>query len=110
MVEEYDPAMNSWATKASLPAPRHSPGVVSLNQKLYSLGGVNAGGVLSTVEEYDAATDAWTAKASLLGAHQTPGAALVNGSIYVIGGHDGTSYLASVEEHAAAQLFVQQRN
>lgn len=39
-VEEYDPAINTWRTRARMPTARNSRGVaVASNGKLYAIGG-----------------------------------------------------------------------
>ena len=88
-VEEYDPATDTWVTKASMPTARHVLGVAELNGKIYAIGGQkNDDGIriLSTVEEYDPATDTWSTKASMPAAIWGIGAIGVNGKIYAIGG------------------------
>jgi N-acetylneuraminic acid mutarotase len=102
-VEEYDPATNTWATKASMQA-RRSLGVAALpNGKLYAVGGANSSGSpLSTVEEYDLATNVWTPKAPMPTSRSELGLAVgANGKLYAIGGTNG-SPLQTVEEYDPA--------
>ena len=89
-VEEYDPATDTWSTKADMPTTRtyHSTSVV--DGKIYVVGGqvYHDRFVMSpTVEEYDPATDTWTTRADMI---PTPRSSLstsvVDGKIYVIGG------------------------
>ena len=64
-LEEYDPATDTWATKAPMPTARGRLGLAAArNGKLYATGGVDpTGGTgdapFATVEEYDSATDSW---------------------------------------------------
>jgi hypothetical protein len=60
-VEEYDPATNTWTTKAPMPTARESLGLAAAsNGKIYAVGGavMSIHGVhfeghpLATVEEY----------------------------------------------------------
>lgn len=95
-VEEYDPATNTWTTKANMPTPRGWFGSAYSNGKIYAIGGRNSTGSLSTVEAYDPATNTWTTCASMPTARWPVGvAATSNGKIYAIGG-DGYS---TVEEY-----------
>jgi len=95
-VEEYDPATNTWTTKANMPTPRGWFGSAYSNGKIYAIGGMNSTGSLSTVEAYDPATNTWTTCASMPTARWPVGvAATSNGKIYAIGG-DGYS---TVEEY-----------
>ena len=61
-LEEYDPATDTWTTKAAMPTARGRLGLASArNGKLYAMGGVNPTGgpgdaPFATVEEFDSAT------------------------------------------------------
>lgn len=105
-VEEYDPATDTWTTKASMPTRRHGLGVTSPdNGRIYAIGGgdrVYFGGYTvyvdyQTVEEYDPATDTWTSRTDMPTART--GLAVVsasNGKIYAIGGSDQNNYSADI--------------
>ena len=76
-VEEYDPAMDKWTTKTSMPTARKGFTIAVSNGKLYAIGGSGT----SVIEEYDPPTDTWTTKnTALFGATAT-----VNGMIYSLG-------------------------
>ncbi len=89
-VEEYDPATNTWTSRASMPTPRFNLGVAAAsNGKIYAIGGVvvyyGSYHTVGVVEEYDPATNTWTSRASL----PTPQSGLAavaasNGKIYAI--------------------------
>ena len=88
-VEEYDPATNTWATKASMPTPRYwLAAAAAPNGKVYAIGGLGPPNAQSAVvEEYDPSTNSWTRKADLPAANYGLGAAAAaNGRIYAIGG------------------------
>jgi len=100
-VEEYDPATNTWATRASMPTARDGLGVVvASNGKIYAIGGQNVtDGYLAIVEEYDPATDTWATRASMPTARVGLGvAAASNGKLYAMGGWSGST-AATVEEY-----------
>ncbi len=82
-MEEYDPATDTWTTKASMPTAREHLAAGVVNGKIYVIGGSAA---LNTVEEYDPATNTWTAKASMPTARSDLTASVMNGEIYAIGG------------------------
>ena len=64
-MEAYNPATNSWTTKASLPTV-HATEVAVVNGIIYAVGGELYGGVATpVVEAYNASTDRWTTKASM---------------------------------------------
>lgn len=87
-VYAYDPATNTWATKADLPISVQSMVVRAVGGKLYSIGGYNSGlGVVyKDVYEYDPASNEWTKKTDMPTAREDMGAAVVGTKIYVFGG------------------------
>jgi N-acetylneuraminic acid mutarotase len=98
-MEEYDPATNSWATKAPMPTARSRLGLAAaLNGKVYATGGFsNVGHTVATLEEYDPATNSWATKAPMPTRRSSLGlAAAGNGRIYAVGGGD---VVATVEEY-----------
>jgi hypothetical protein len=59
VVEEYDPATDTWTKKSDMPTARFALTSSAVNGKIYAIGGVEAwagvnllGKLLSTVEEY----------------------------------------------------------
>jgi hypothetical protein len=102
---EYDPATNSWATKAAMPTARYLlAGAAPGNGKLYAIGGITTGGTnpfaIATCEEYDPSANTWTAKAPMNTARYgfaavAPG----NGKLYVMGGHSSGNVYGSCEEY-----------
>jgi N-acetylneuraminic acid mutarotase len=89
-VEAYNPAANSWSTKALLPVGSWGAGVASANGKIYVIGG----GMNSTnsrdVYCYDPTGNSWSQKASVPAPYVFGTEVVVNGIIYVIGGSVGT--------------------
>lgn len=80
-------ASTSWSSKTDLPSIRYCNKVVSLNGKLYSIGGYNnITGATNTLFEYDPSTDIWSEKQGMLAPKGSFGAAAVDGKIYVFGG------------------------
>lgn len=57
---EYDPARDSWATRAPLPTARGALAAVALGGRLHAVGG-SADAVTGAHEVYDPATDRWSA-------------------------------------------------
>jgi N-acetylneuraminic acid mutarotase len=97
-LEVYDPATDTWSTKANMPTARGYLAVGVVNGKIYAVGGYDGNNNLSTVEEYDQVTDTWTTKQSMPTARRCLGIAPANGKIYAAGGYNG-NYLATVEEY-----------
>ena len=88
--EEFDPATNTWTTKANVPFSwmAYKPAVV--NNKLYVMGGYT-GYTTSAVYVYDPLTNTWTAKASMPHEKEQFEVAVLNNSIYTIGGYASLS-------------------
>ncbi len=64
---EYDPTLNSWACKASLPSVgRSGSAVFTMNNAAYIIGGrTSSNNGIAEVWAYDAGNDSWAQKASL---------------------------------------------
>jgi len=91
-VEAYDPATDTWTTKAPMPTARDYLGVAAVDGIIYAVGGSDAAGnVLTTLEAYDPATDTWTTKAPMPTARFNPAVAAVNGVLYAVGGYNSAT-------------------
>lgn len=88
LLEVYDPAANSWTTKAAMPTARHGGASAVINGKLYVAGGCLQAGSQFTnaLEVYDPATNTWTTKAPMPTARCVAEAAAIDGKLYVVGG------------------------
>jgi N-acetylneuraminic acid mutarotase len=67
-VDEYDPINDTWASKASMPTPRHlAAAALGPDGKIYVFGGEQASlyGSLRSVEEYAPSTDTWQSRPDL---------------------------------------------
>lgn len=84
-LDVYDPATNTWATKASLSQPRTQAVGAMLNGKLVVAGGSQEFEV-TKVEVYDPASDRWTMKAALPNAFADGAAASAGGKLFAIEG------------------------
>ena len=93
-VLEYDPARDSWATKAAMPTPHTGMGVAVLDGQVYLVGGNDGDGA---VYAYDPAVDSWQEKASLPGPRFWLGCGVIRSKLCAIGG-GGWPPMAGVEE------------
>jgi hypothetical protein len=94
--EEYDPATDTWTTKASMPTPRDYFAIAAYQNKIYCIGGaigytvdemygVFYSYVTSGVNEvYDTVTDTWETRAPLPDDAMKIQAHVVNDKIYVM--------------------------
>lgn len=105
---EYDPAADSWKALAPMPTKRGSPVAVTVNGKIYVIGGATTPPnnpdvtavhparphvVLGTVEEYDPATNTWRSRTPMPTPRNHAVAGAVKGKIYVIGGRVGAAFI-----------------
>jgi RNA polymerase sigma factor (sigma-70 family) len=98
-VYEYDPATDIWTRKSDIPTPRIVLSAVTVNSKIYAIGGHNGVTVNPIVEIYDPSNDTWSKGENLLVPTSAPISCAVNGKIYVIGGSDGNQRLSDVQEY-----------
>jgi N-acetylneuraminic acid mutarotase len=98
-VDAYDPATNTWTSKAPLSAPRASFGVGVVNGILYAIGGQTNGGLSDIVEAYDPSTDTWTTKTPMPTAQMVHAVIVVNGIIYNVGGIDASGVYNLVQAY-----------
>lgn len=87
-VEAYDPASDSWTTKAAMPTPRYMVAGGVVNNILYAVGGAAllSGTLMTTVEAYDPASNTWSAKAPLPAARVSQCIGSINGILYLASG------------------------
>jgi len=91
VVEEYDPASDTWTTKAPIPGQgRAAQASCVIDGKIYIFGGDEGYNWVPYVDEYDPATDTWISKAPI---PQEKGLGIglftcsaVQGRAYIIGG------------------------
>jgi N-acetylneuraminic acid mutarotase len=92
--EVYDPATDTWETKASLPTPRFGMCANVVDGKIYVIGGaqynVFPGISCSDKNEvYDPEADTWIEKTAIPVAVNGAALAVVDGRIFVLGGEAG---------------------
>jgi len=107
-VEEYDPLIDAWTTKADMPTARQGLSTSVVNGRIYAIGGSNIGTVWlpgsPIVEEYDPATNMWTTgKADMPTARNFLSTSVVNNMIYAIGGRDGLP--DGLANHRAVEVY-----
>jgi N-acetylneuraminic acid mutarotase len=105
---ETDPVADSWKALAPMPTKRGSPVAVTVNGKIYVIGGATTPPnnpdvtavhparphiVLGTVEEYDPATNTWRSRTPMPTPRNHAVGGAVNGKIYVIGGRVGAAFI-----------------
>ena len=104
IVEEYDPATDTWTEKADMPTARTDLSTCVVNGKIYAIGGNDDTDViLSVVEVYDPATDTWAEIPDLQVQRYNLSTCTINGKIYAIGGQPGAwpTVTGAVEVYSA---------
>src|SRR4051812_33492128 len=87
-VQAYNPATNTWSSKAALPAAREGGnGATTISGKIYVAGGQDAAGALTrSLYVYNISTNAWTTKANMPAVGACGGSARISGKLYVFSG------------------------
>lgn len=86
-VFEFDPATQQWTSRSPLPTGRAALTVVTVDGKLYALGGEQGGIEAGTLNQvYDPATDQWMRLAPMPSPREHLAAAVIGSTIYVVGG------------------------
>jgi N-acetylneuraminic acid mutarotase len=88
-LEVYNPATNSWTTKAPMPQPSGQVMASAvLNGKFYVAGGVErgTGDAQATLRVYDPVTNTWTTRAPMPNPRSWAAGAAAAGRVFVLGG------------------------
>lgn len=92
LVEDYDPATDTWVKRADMPTKRDGFGVGIVNNRIYAIGGggwpqVGAGGpFLTIIEEYDPKINRWRQKNEMPERRLAFSTVVLDDVIYLIGG------------------------
>eukprot|EP00746_Dinoflagellata_sp_MGD_P112371 gnl/MRDRNA2_/MRDRNA2_49413_c0_seq1.p1 gnl/MRDRNA2_/MRDRNA2_49413_c0~~gnl/MRDRNA2_/MRDRNA2_49413_c0_seq1.p1 ORF type:complete len:444 (+),score=76.39 gnl/MRDRNA2_/MRDRNA2_49413_c0_seq1:113-1444(+) len=99
-VESYDPAAGVWSVAPSMSVRRSRFAAVTIDNRVYALGGWDGKSPLASVEVFEAVTGKWKPITPLTIARQAHAAAVVDGIIYILGGIDcKSSVLSNVETY-----------
>lgn len=97
VVEKYDPLTGQWCAVQPMKRKRRYVSAVTLNNRLYAIGGYDSSSRLNSVECFDHLSSQWTVMTPMLQRRGLAGATTLAGKIYVAGGFDGTTRHTSVE-------------
>jgi len=86
MVYAYDPQMDTWTTRASIPTGRDGLTAAAVGGTLYAIGGQNQFGYLATVEAYDPVADSWSTEPPMPTARNALASGALEDTIYAVGG------------------------
>jgi hypothetical protein len=85
----YDPATNTWETKAPMSTARKQLTANTANGKIYAIGGSGAtNNALNIVEEYDPLTNTWSNKATMPGVRTDLLSVSIGNEIYILGNNE----------------------
>ncbi len=91
IVYAYDPAPNTWSTKASRPDVGSGKVAGVINGILYEAGGTNCCVNVNAVYAYNPATNTWSTVASMPVGQSRAASGVIDGKLYVAGGHNSTA-------------------
>jgi N-acetylneuraminic acid mutarotase len=91
-VEEYDPATDTWTSKAPMPTTRAAATAVCYNGEIYLFGGYYSNILgekvrYDVVEAYNPVTDTWRFVTNMPKVIELPAIAIVGHRVYVTGGY-----------------------
>ena len=98
VVQEYDPATDTWRRVSDMPTARHSLDCAAVDGYVYAIGG-HVGNSRAENERYDPQTDTWESMASKPTAVSGPGVAAFGGMIYTFGGNHSSSMQSVIEAY-----------
>lgn len=95
-IQTYRPDINEWSITTICPHPEYGLCSVSLNNKLYLVGGQT-----TITDCYDPERDEWRQMCAMKERRMECGSAVINGCIYVAGGYSYSkgTYLQSIERY-----------
>jgi hypothetical protein len=91
---------NQWAEVAPMPTGRYGLATVTLNGKIFAIGGSAIGGIRNTVEVYDPSTNSWSGAPNILTPRFWLAATDANGLVYAIGGSSIFGPLLTNEQYS----------
>jgi N-acetylneuraminic acid mutarotase len=101
---EFDPAANTWATKAPMPTPRSGGGVAVLNNRIFVAGGEEQTyqyvAAFRAFEAYDPAADTWVQMPYMPSPRHSCGVATLGNRIHIVSG-DVQSAMVPLPQGAA---------
>lgn len=91
--DEFDPASNTWRSRAAIPRGLNHVAAVGFNGRVYALGGFldQNRNAVSDVNEYDVPGDRWRALAPVSPKRGAAAAVVLDGKIHLIGGRNVVS-------------------
>jgi len=100
----YDPVNETWSETPSMNTQRWNNELVSIEGRIYAIGGSSASGYLSSVESWAPGETRWRVEPSMNMTRMQFGSAAIGNEIYVFGGWDGSNNLASTEMLAVGEV------
>lgn len=95
----YNPATDTWATKAEMPVASAYGAAAAINGKLYVFTPYYAGSG-PFLHRYDPSTNTWTKRATPLHPHAFPAGGVIDGKFYVAGGYNGGVVTAELDVYS----------
>ncbi len=96
-VYEYDPATDTYTTKANMKTAVGFAAAASYGGKIFVLNGYTGSGFSSLAQVYDPATNTWALSNSTLVSNANAAATVIDSTLYLVGGEDGSGPMATVQ-------------
>jgi N-acetylneuraminic acid mutarotase len=87
-LDVYDPATNTWTTKAPMPTARVAMAGVVLSGRLYVMGGRVGTTYLDAVQTYEPVTNTWSTRTPMINRRAGLAGGAINQLIYTMGGRN----------------------
>lgn len=98
-VEKLEPNAKGWRKCCLLPLARANPGVCTLNDNIYCIGGWNGQIGIRQCDIYCPVNDTWNSVSPLNTGRYQAGVTAFNNKVYCAGGSDAWTCLNSVESY-----------
>jgi N-acetylneuraminic acid mutarotase len=98
-LDVFDPATNTWTTRAAMPTARVAAAAAVTQGRLYVIGGRNGTTYLDAVEAYDPLNNSWSAPTAMINPRAGLGAAGIGQLIYTVGGRNSDRILSIAERY-----------
>ncbi|CAM3661517.1 MULTISPECIES: Kelch repeat-containing protein [Saccharibacillus] len=97
-------AEEGWVSKANLLKVKDRMNLVTVNGKIYAIGGMSGNTYLNTVDEYNPESNEWITKTTIPTSFKaSASSAVINGKIYIAGGYTGNNISKTMEIYDPAK-------
>lgn len=103
VLQAYDPRLQRWMKRATLPRPLSAYALTPYEGRIYLFGGWDGEKPVASVYSYDPQNDSWRGLSPMPTPRSHAGATTAAGAVFVLGGYDGSRALAVNEVYFPAR-------